>query len=443
MKCGNCEADIVGSESACHSCGKTVASGQWKSQPKGLSYAQRRHIKNPTATFRAKKLGFKIQSDVPPVPPPHTASAARPAPFLARKRTARPSPAAAITALLEKPAAIAARLQQSLEAKKHVAATLAPPLKKQPLPQTQRMKVPEIPAPARLPVRPGRRTAAAHQKTSSHFGTAAGILVFTLTLGLGVSWWVNNNYGANQPTADTLATSTPVINNKLARRINDERTSSANAALPSGAISVSGSSAVAEDESIALNSSAKISSSPDSAASSEAAVNPDSGREAEKLLQSEAAERSAKDEEDTAASGIQDKEQPDRGSASEKQKKASASIKKRADKSSGKTTAAAKKERLKEIDRVRTQAYSETKKDRLNGARNQGTGNSYAPQSSKKKNPRNAAQLAKSRNTQTAYARCESRSNLIERERCKWQLCSSSWGKNGCPSFARNETFVY
>lgn len=33
------------------------------------------------------------------------------------------------------------------------------------------------------------------------------------------------------------------------------------------------------------------------------------------------------------------------------------------------------------------------------------------------------------------YARCSQQQGLLRRERCKWDVCGSKWGKQGCPSY--------
>ena len=38
-------------------------------------------------------------------------------------------------------------------------------------------------------------------------------------------------------------------------------------------------------------------------------------------------------------------------------------------------------------------------------------------------------------NKRVLVAQCEQVPNLIQRERCKWDLCNGTWGKDGCPSY--------
>jgi hypothetical protein len=116
--------------------------------------------------------------------------------------------------------------------------------------------------------------------------------------------------------------------------------------------------------------------------------------------------------------------------------------KSRTDTQAGKLAAAERKEkeRLREIDRVRTQAYSESSKDRI-GERKSGSDNPIGPQSERRRPYR--SQLAQKTVTSSEYARCERSGNLIDRERCKWQLCNNKWGKGGCPSFKPERSYIF
>jgi hypothetical protein len=85
-----------------------------------------------------------------------------------------------------------------------------------------------------------------------------------------------------------------------------------------------------------------------------------------------------------------------------------------------------KQERSEEIERLRTQAFSETRKDRLeriNGAK----GAAKLPISSR------AAQSVA--NTRRAFAECDRSPNILRREQCRWRVCGGRWGRHGCPSY--------
>ncbi len=110
--------------------------------------------------------------------------------------------------------------------------------------------------------------------------------------------------------------------------------------------------------------------------------------------------------------------------------------------SSRKSTSVTKKERMKEIDRVRSQAYSETSKDRIGGRKSGSSGSSIGPQS-ERRNSYRAAKLAQHTVTSAQYARCERISHIIRREQCKWQLCNNKWGKGACPSFKHEKPSLF
>jgi hypothetical protein len=48
-----------------------------------------------------------------------------------------------------------------------------------------------------------------------------------------------------------------------------------------------------------------------------------------------------------------------------------------------------------------------------------------------------ATSMSKTAEMRTKLARCDQGSNFIRRELCKWHLCSGMWGKDGCPSYAK------
>ena len=76
----------------------------------------------------------------------------------------------------------------------------------------------------------------------------------------------------------------------------------------------------------------------------------------------------------------------------------------------------ARQDRSEEIDRLRTQAFSETRKDRvsrINGA--------------PAKVPISA--------TRRAFNQCDRATNILRRELCRWHVCGGRWGRNGCPSY--------
>jgi hypothetical protein len=95
----------------------------------------------------------------------------------------------------------------------------------------------------------------------------------------------------------------------------------------------------------------------------------------------------------------------------------------------------ARKERMEEIDRLKSQAFAETKRDRLDNAR--AAGKTSAPAT-----PFNQ-QLAARTTPNKELLQCEQQTNFIQREQCKWRVCGGKWGRNGCPSYQRIETASY
>jgi hypothetical protein len=120
---------------------------------------------------------------------------------------------------------------------------------------------------------------------------------------------------------------------------------------------------------------------------------------------------------------------PDKLNAREEQKRPSQS-----ERAPQKSASAAKKERMKEIDRVRTQAYSETTKDRI-GERKSGSAGSSNGASSEKRSSYRTRRIAQSTVTNAEYARCLRIDHIIRREQCKWSLCNNKWGKGACPAY--------
>lgn len=112
--------------------------------------------------------------------------------------------------------------------------------------------------------------------------------------------------------------------------------------------------------------------------------------------------------------------------------KSSASQSAKTTKSNKKPSSTAQKiARGREINRIQQQAADELKK--------------------KTRKRRNTVEHAKTRTKLSFYAspkalrmrqslaRCEKLDSLFSREQCKWRLCGGQWGKNGCPSYARDK----
>ena len=89
-----------------------------------------------------------------------------------------------------------------------------------------------------------------------------------------------------------------------------------------------------------------------------------------------------------------------------------------------------------EFERIRKQADEELKKKAERG-RPPGNAHTRSHASSSHAVSRNDAPRASSERSRKALlAKCERAGNFIRREQCKWRLCSGTWGKNGCPSYA-------
>jgi hypothetical protein len=110
--------------------------------------------------------------------------------------------------------------------------------------------------------------------------------------------------------------------------------------------------------------------------------------------------------------------------------------------SSQKLASATKKERGREIDRVRTQAFSETSRDRAAQRKSGAPDATLGPQS-QRRSPLRTSKVVQNSVTSSQYARCERIDHIIRREKCKWDLCNNKWGKGACPSFKHERPFLF
>jgi hypothetical protein len=111
---------------------------------------------------------------------------------------------------------------------------------------------------------------------------------------------------------------------------------------------------------------------------------------------------------------------PPRGTATRQAKKRSAPV--------------AKQDRSEEIDRLRTQAFSETRKDRVGRISGAKPG-ARMPISSVK-----SARLVTA--TRRAFSECDNSANILRREQCRWKVCGGRWGRNGCPSYEMRQASI-
>lgn len=94
----------------------------------------------------------------------------------------------------------------------------------------------------------------------------------------------------------------------------------------------------------------------------------------------------------------------------------------------------------KEIQRIQQQATEELKKkiedDDLGGSTEK---NKQVHQGKKQESRGDYEVHAASR--RPLLAKCERAANFILKERCKWDICSGMWGKNGCPSYEKQASW--
>lgn len=98
-----------------------------------------------------------------------------------------------------------------------------------------------------------------------------------------------------------------------------------------------------------------------------------------------------------------------------------------------------------EIERITQQAAEELKKKTRNRAvvRQSHSNGEKADQGAPRQVKEAATSSSGGHSKRAMLARCENASNFILRERCKWQVCSGMWGKNGCPSYERQASVDY
>ncbi|MDB5853325.1 MAG: hypothetical protein JWR22_1366 [Herminiimonas sp.] len=95
-----------------------------------------------------------------------------------------------------------------------------------------------------------------------------------------------------------------------------------------------------------------------------------------------------------------------------------------------------REERLNEMDRLQLQAFSETSRDRVGRA-------PPPPRLSPEMQPQSARTPERPTRhvARSAYAQCERLGSFLEREQCKWQVCDGRWGQNDCPSYKRASVY--
>lgn len=86
-----------------------------------------------------------------------------------------------------------------------------------------------------------------------------------------------------------------------------------------------------------------------------------------------------------------------------------------------------------ELDRLRSQAYSESSRDREQRV----LPKPASPATAVAVTPISTAGAEGRVSHKKELAQCEKLDGLFPRERCKWRICKDEWGSNGCPSFAQ------
>ncbi len=96
--------------------------------------------------------------------------------------------------------------------------------------------------------------------------------------------------------------------------------------------------------------------------------------------------------------------------------------------------------RRKEIDRLQEQAENELKK-KTERRRSLAQKLARARQQAGRREARAATQRCKQAAQRALVAQCGNIAGLFAREACKWRICKGKWGKNGCPSYARQGNY--
>ncbi len=403
MLCNRCGMENERTDVVCVSCGARL---QRPAKVPGAvcnggRYVVRRHGAMPVLRYRAKR-GFPVLAGVLPTRPVQTASAASPLnPAAARARP--PEPRIERVAARQPAAAPQAKSAANREPRTNTVAPQAQPraeprLPPQPRPNAAPIRAPRPPAPpplsrpahrpppaavASTPVRRPTRPAQTHRSPGPRRGppSQAPVIAFVtagLLLGRGGTWWATvNGFDPAMLFAPAMQT----------------------AAAPA----VKGAPPIP----------ALASSTPLAAP-----------KEAEPKMEQQAPPVGVEPAAAVEAPPPEAQEKP--VAAPEKPRMAHRQAKKR-------VAPVVRQDRSEEIDRLRTQAFSETRQDRLdriNGARA-----SKLPIGL----PRpGRATLA----TRHAFNDCEHSGNILRREQCRWKVCGGRWGKNGCPSYESKQALL-
>lgn len=437
MPCGYCGMENCETGN-CPSCGTPAVETKPRQQQKKSRYATRRLNANPDARFRAK-CGFPIKANVLPTIPVQTGSAATPAVPPAptpKKKSSKPDsvrPAGTIP-----PDISIAPPRPTIEKIAKPKSVRAPPE------FPERPRRPPPPPANRAPPKPeqrpiyARRTPPVHATASSRT-VFIGLFVASIAMGLGSAWWMS---GSNAVQSAASSVPAPVAAMAKAEEKIPGSTPSttpepepapapANETVIALAPPAENTAAIAPLETLETPEQ-PVPQTPEPPPVPQ--TSPDIADAPASASDNPAIKTAEKPEERTTVPAAE----PPRP-----KKIAKAGTTHRARKQ---TVVVTKKERGEEIDRLKTQAFSETTKDRIGNvkprAKTPATGYQLDPQSARRKSYR-PSQSARTAGTRTVLAQCEHGANLFRREQCKWQVCGGKWGEDGCPSYDHKQAMNY
>ncbi|MDB5839864.1 MAG: hypothetical protein JWQ23_1816 [Herminiimonas sp.] len=373
MTCEFCGMAKASSNEPCIFCGRSPAARTTDRQlPKDADYISHPRIIDPHPRFRSKP-GFPVESGVLPARPVPTDSAAIP------------------LASAQRRAGASAHEKPGMMPLTHNPATGKP--------------APGAPAAARMPV--------LRNKLARQLASAAGIVVAVTGLGFGTAWWLNEmSYrelvAARQAPAAMVAPA-PAAQMEKPGYVPP-------AAPPKQVLAAAAAAAAVPAAGLAIADAERPETlAPRSALAALALENPPVAVAAPARAAPRAADAPA------AVTASTPEATPAPMKNLKKPKK--------------RYTELARKERTEEMERLQTQAFSETTRERIGAAPNRA---SPLQRQSARQRPARVAQASRN-----ALGQCQQLSNFFRREQCKWQVCDGRWGRNGCPAYARNDSAIF
>jgi hypothetical protein len=94
--------------------------------------------------------------------------------------------------------------------------------------------------------------------------------------------------------------------------------------------------------------------------------------------------------------------------------------------------------RSEEITRLKAQAFSETRKDRVDKSRpsaKPSVPSQSVNERAIKQIADNGVRSVKQADLADEFNQCKRKSRFLDREKCKWRVCGGKWGKRGCPAY--------